>query len=145
MFLFVEVPKEVLNKYQYCITDLLTYCSAKFSAWLTSTRLWLYITVMTWWSWADPLVNHCLAPPRCKRCVDLAKGCYVVIELGVPDQLPTTVLLSGVRERYMLEQACQGRPWIPCNLVIPSRFILWKNSFSEISRKCMLPNMIRKG
>ena len=33
--------------------------------------------------------------------------------------------------------------WIPCKLVIPSRnsvtFISWKNSFSDISRKCILP------
>ena len=35
--------------------------------------------------------------------------------------------------------------WIPCKLVIPSRFILWKKWFSDISRKCILPNMIRKG
>ena len=37
------------------------------------------------------------------------------------------------------------RTWIPCKLVIPSLFILWKNLFSEINRKCKLPNMIRKG
>ena len=35
--------------------------------------------------------------------------------------------------------------WIPCKLVILSRFITWKNKFSDISRKCILPNMIRKG
>ena len=29
--------------------------------------------------------------------------------------------------------------WIPCKLVIPSHFISWKNSFSDISRKCILP------
>ena len=32
--------------------------------------------------------------------------------------------------------------WILCKLVIPSRFILWNDSFSEISRKCILPNQI---
>ena len=35
------------------------------------------------------------------------------------------------------------RPWIPCKLVIPSRnsvtFTFMKNSFSDISRKCILP------
>ena len=31
---------------------------------------------------------------------------------------------------------------IPWKLLIPSRFISWKNSFSNISRKCILPNMI---
>ena len=30
-------------------------------------------------------------------------------------------------------------------LVFPSRFISWTNSFSDISRKCILPNMIRGG
>ena len=29
------------------------------------------------------------------------------------------------------------------NLLIPSRFVSWNNSFSDISRKYMLPNMIR--
>ena len=30
-------------------------------------------------------------------------------------------------------------------LVIPLHFISWKNSFCDISRKCVLPNMIRAG
>ena len=34
---------------------------------------------------------------------------------------------------------------IPCKLLILSHFILWKNKFSDISRKFILPNMIRKG
>ena len=33
--------------------------------------------------------------------------------------------------------------WIPRKLVIPSHFIPWKNSFSDISRKYILPNMFR--
>ena len=30
-------------------------------------------------------------------------------------------------------------------IVIPLHFISWKNSFSDMSRKCILPNMIRAG
>ena len=33
--------------------------------------------------------------------------------------------------------------WIPGTLVIPSRFISWKNPFCDVSRKWILPNTLR--
>ena len=50
--------------------------------------------------------------------------------------------MSGQKDITAVWMGIQVLTWTRCKLVIPSRFISWKNSFSDINRKCILPNKI---
>ena len=65
---------------------------------------------------------------------------------GAGDEFITMSLTPNIKRHLKKLDiiSVQCISWIPCKRVIPSCFILWKNLFSEISRKCILPNMIRK-
>ena len=64
---------------------------------------------------------------------------------GAGDEFITMSLTPNIKRHLKKLDiiSVQCISWIPCKRVIPSCFILWKNSFSEISRKCILPNTIR--
>ena len=80
-----------------------------------------------WLEWCDLLLTACFTFGGNSTCL--------------ASSLVQRLLILGVK----LSQLLQSRPtgeyisWIPCKLVIPSRFISWKNSFSDIGRKCILP------
>ena len=104
-----------------------------------------------------------------KWCSDVAKLNYIlgniilsIIVFIVQNNEFVSVNQEWVQSNFLTPQHCLFSFWTQANikiswdlctlfrfrmksmqLVIPSHFILWKKSFYDISRKCILQNMIR--